>query len=76
MTESKGKGAVMAAWLYILRLRSGALYCGATENLEQRLKPRPTRNLLQFRRTGRISNHLLMVSVLKIIAARLRTEAQ
>jgi len=26
----------MAAWFYILQLRSGAFYCGATENLEQR----------------------------------------
>jgi len=28
----------MAAWFYILRLKSGALYSGATENLERRLK--------------------------------------
>ena len=28
----------MPAWLYILRLRSGALYPGATKNLEDRYK--------------------------------------
>ena len=28
----------MAAWFYILRLQSGALYIGATKNLEQRYK--------------------------------------
>ena len=36
MTESKGGGVIMAAWFYLLQLKSGALYCGATENLEQR----------------------------------------
>jgi putative endonuclease len=28
----------MSAWLYILRLRSGTLYPGATKNLEKRYK--------------------------------------
>jgi putative endonuclease len=28
----------MPAWLYILRLKSGALYVGATTNLDQRYK--------------------------------------
>ena len=28
----------MPAWFYILRLRSGALYPGATKNLEERYK--------------------------------------
>ena len=29
---------VMPAWFYILRLRSGTLYLGATTNLEERYK--------------------------------------
>ena len=31
----------MPAWFYILRLRSGTLYPGATSNLEERYKDHP-----------------------------------